>query len=66
MGIVSGVTMAAGAVRLAGGAFLGVPSLDAPTALVVAFGAMGLALVAALGPARRAAGINVAELLRLD
>jgi ABC-type antimicrobial peptide transport system permease subunit len=66
VGIVGGVTMAAGVVRLAGGAFLGVPSLDAPTALFVAIGAMGLAVAAALGPARRAAGVNVAELLRLD
>lgn len=66
VGIVAGVTMAAVAVRLAGGAFLGVPSLDAPTALFVAIGAIALALAAALGPARRAAGINVAGLLRLD
>jgi len=66
IGIVAGVTMAAGAVRLAGGAFLGVPSLDGATALFVAVGAMVLALAAALGPARRAADVDVAALLRMD
>ena len=66
IGVVAGVTMAAGAVRLAGGAFLGVPSLDHATALFVAVGAMVLALAAALGPARRAADVDVAALLRMD
>ena len=66
LGIVAGLMMAASTVRLARGAFLGVPSLDALTAFFVAIGAMGLALAAALGPARRAAATNVVELLRLD
>ena len=65
-GIVAGLACATGAVRLAGGAFLGVPSLDVCTALFVAIAAMALALAAALGPARRAAAVDVAELLRLD
>jgi putative ABC transport system permease protein len=66
IGILTGVTLTAGAVRLAGGEFLGVPSLDLPTVLVVIVGAMVLALAAALGPARRAADVTVDELLRVD
>jgi ABC-type lipoprotein release transport system permease subunit len=54
------------AVRLAGSALLGVPSLDARAMLVVAIAAVALVIAASLGPARRAARVDVAELLRLD
>ena len=66
VGIVAGLAVATGAVRLAGGAFIGVLSLDLLTGLFVAVGAMVLALAAAFGPARRAGAVDVAELLRLD
>jgi putative ABC transport system permease protein len=65
-GIAAGLLAAVLAVRLAGSALLGVPSLDARAMLVVAGAAVALVIAASLGPARRAARVDVAELLRLD
>jgi putative ABC transport system permease protein len=65
-GIAAGLLAAVLAVRLAGSALLGVPSLDARAMLVVAVAAVALVIAASLGPARRAARVDVAELLRLD
>jgi putative ABC transport system permease protein len=65
-GIAVGLTAAIAAVRAAESALLGVPSLDARSMFVVALGAIALTIVAAVGPARRAARVDVAELLRLD
>jgi ABC-type antimicrobial peptide transport system permease subunit len=65
-GIVVGLATTVAIVRFAGSALLGVPSLDARAALIVACGTVALTLAAALGPARRAARVDVAELLRLE
>jgi predicted permease len=65
-GIVAGLAGAVGIVRLAGGALLGVPSLDARAALTVSVVTVALTLAASLGPARRAARVDIAELLRLE
>ncbi len=65
-GIVAGLALAILLVRLAGRALLGVPSVDVGAALVVAAGALALTIAGSLGPARRAAQVNVAELLRLE
>ena len=65
-GIIVGLTAAIVAVRAAGSALLGVPSLEARQMILVAIGAIVLTIAAALGPARRAARVDVAELLRLD
>jgi len=54
------------AIRLTAGALLGVPSLDARVIVLVAGGVFVLALAASLGPARRAARVAVAQLLRLE
>jgi ABC-type lipoprotein release transport system permease subunit len=53
-------------VRLTGSALLGVPSLDSRAMLVVTLAAVALVITASLGPARRAARVDVVELLRLD
>ena len=65
-GGVAGMALAIVAVRLAAGALLGVPSLDARVVVLVASGVFVLALAASLGPARRAARVDVAQLLRLE
>jgi len=65
-GIAAGLLAAVAAVRLAGGALLGVPSLDARAMLLVTLLTVALVVAASLGPARRAARVDVAELLRLD
>jgi len=44
----------------------GVPSIDVRSVALVATGVFLLTLVASLGPARRAARVDVAQLLRLD
>ena len=64
-GIIVGFTAAILAVRAAGSALLGVPSLEVRLMILVAIGAVVLT-VAALGPARRAARVDVAKLLRSD
>ena len=51
---------------LAAGALLGVPALGQRAALIVAALVVALTIGAALGPARRAARVDVAELLRLE
>jgi putative ABC transport system permease protein len=66
VGIVAGLAIAAGGVRFVGGAFVGIPSIDLRMAVTVAAAAFGLAIAAALGPAHRAARVDVAELLRLE
>jgi putative ABC transport system permease protein len=65
-GVVCGLGAAIALVRLAGGSLLGVPALDARAALVVCACAIAVTLVGAVGPARRAARVDVAELLRLE
>jgi len=65
-GGVAGMTLAIVAIRLSAGALLGVPSVDARVVALVAGGVFVLALAASLGPARRAARIDVAQLLRLE
>jgi putative ABC transport system permease protein len=65
-GIAAGLLVAVAAVRLAGSALLGVPSLDARAMLLVTLAAVTLVIAASLGPARRAARVDVAELLRLE
>jgi hypothetical protein len=60
------MVLAAGLVRLAGGALLGVPSLDIRAPLIVLASGLALALAGGLGPARQAARVNVEELLRLE
>jgi putative ABC transport system permease protein len=65
-GIAGGLSSAAAAVRLAGSALLGVPSLDARAVVIVGAAAIALVVAASLGPARRAARVDVAELLRLE
>ena len=66
VGIVVGLAAVMGGLRAAGSALLGVPSLDARATLLVGMGAMALAIAAALGPARRAAQVDIAELLRVQ
>jgi predicted permease len=65
-GIVAGLGLAGALVQLAGSALLGVPSLDLYTIGVVTAAAIALILAGSLGPARRAAAVDVADLLRLD
>jgi ABC-type antimicrobial peptide transport system permease subunit len=65
-GIVIGPGLAITIVRLASRALLGVPALDLRTAIIVAACAIALTIAGSLGPARRAARIDVAELLRLE
>jgi putative ABC transport system permease protein len=65
-GIVIGLGLAIAIVRLAGRALLGVPALDFRAAIIVAACAIAMTIAGSLGPARRAARIDVAELLRLE
>jgi putative ABC transport system permease protein len=65
-GIAAGLLVAVSTVRLTASALLGVPSLDARAMLIVTLLAVALVTAASLGPARRAARVDVAELLRLD
>lgn len=65
-GIVAGLGLATTLVQLTARALLGVPSLDLYAIGVVTAGAIALTAAGALGPARRAARVDVAELLRLD
>jgi len=65
-GIVVGLALAIAAIRLADRALLGVPSLDVRTTFIVASCAIVLTLAGSLGPARRAARVDVGELLRLE
>jgi len=65
-GGVAGMALAIIAIRLTAGALLGVPSLDARVIVLVAGGVFVLALAASLGPARRAARVAVAQLLRFE
>jgi predicted permease len=66
IGLVAGVASAALAVRLAAGTLLGVPSLSVASGLGVTACAVALALAGSLGPARRAARVDVADLLRFE
>jgi ABC-type lipoprotein release transport system permease subunit len=54
------------ALRLARGALLGVPAVEARAILAIAVMTGAIAALAALLPARRASRIDVAELLRLE
>jgi putative ABC transport system permease protein len=65
-GVVVGFAAATVLIRVAGRTLLGVPSLDVLTAVSVAAGAIVLTVAAALGPARYAARVDVADLLRLE
>ena len=62
----TGLVLAIIGLRLAGAALLGVPSLDARVLVFVAASIFALTLGASLHPARRAARVDVAELLRLE
>ena len=66
IGIVVGLGLAIALVRLAGRALLGVPSIDVSAALVVVACAIALTIAGSLGPAFRAARVDVAVLLRLE
>jgi putative ABC transport system permease protein len=65
-GGVAGMALAIMAIRLTEGALFGVPALDARVVVLVASSVFVLALAASLGPARRAARVDVAQLLRLE
>ena len=65
-GIAAGIALALALVRVADRVLLGVPTLDLGTAVIVAACAAALTIAGALGPARRAARVDVAELLRLE
>jgi putative ABC transport system permease protein len=65
-GILVGMALAAGFVRLAGGALLGVPSLEIRALAIVLICGVSLAVAGGVGPARRAAHVNVEELLRFE
>ena len=65
-GLAAGVASAAAAVRLAAGALLGVPSLSIGTVVVVTACAIALTIAGSLAPARRAARVDVADLLRSE
>ena len=65
-GLAVGVVAAAVAVRVAAGALLGVPALSVGTAAVVAACAIAVTLAGSFGPARRAARVDVADLLRFE
>ena len=65
-GLAAGIASAAAAVRLAAGALLGVPSLSIGTVVVVTACAITLTIAGSLAPARRAARVDVADLLRSE
>ena len=65
-GLVAGLSLTIVLLRLAFGALLGVPSLDAVAVVIVIACAISLTVAGSLGPARRAARVDVAELLRLE
>ena len=65
-GIAVGLAVTFTLLQLAGRALLGVPSLDMYTTAVVTACAIALTVAGALGPARRAARVDVAELLRIE
>src|SRR5262249_23598785 len=65
-GILVGLALAIGLVRLAHRALLGVPSLSTGAVLMVVACAIALTLAGALAPARNAARVDVGELLRLE
>jgi putative ABC transport system permease protein len=65
-GMIAGIGATFVLLRLSGGALLGVPSLDARALLIVLACATALTIAGSLGPARRAARVDVAELLRLE
>jgi len=66
VGVVAGVGCAALLIRIASGVLLGVPSISVAAALVVAACAIALTIAGSFGPARRAATVDVAELLRFE
>src|SRR5262249_7480872 len=61
-GIVLGMALTVVLIRLAAGALLGVPALGQRATLIVVASVIALTIGAALGPARRAARVDVAEL----
>jgi predicted permease len=65
-GIAAGVAAAALIIRVAADALLGVPKLDLTAPLVVAVCTIALTIAGSVGPARRAASVDIAELLRLE
>jgi predicted permease len=65
-GSVVGLAAAIALVNLAESVLLGVPSLDTRAVLAVAAAAVALAVAGSLGPARRAARVDVGELLRIE
>ena len=63
-GMMVGVALAIALVRVAADALLGVPSLDGRSVAIVAISGFVIAMGGAMGPARRAARVNAADLLR--
>jgi predicted permease len=66
VGMFVGLGLTIALVRLAESALLGVPSVDVSTVVVVAAGTVVLSIAGSFGPARRAARVDVAELLRIE
>jgi predicted permease len=63
-GIAVGLAIVFVTLRLADQALLGVPALNVGVVVMVAVGSAALTIAGAVGPARRAARVDVAELLR--
>jgi ABC-type antimicrobial peptide transport system permease subunit len=65
-GAAVGLAAGSAVIRLAGGALLGVPSVDTRACAAIAAAIAGITVIAALTPARRASHVDVAALLRLE
>ncbi|UCC84123.1 MAG: ABC transporter permease, partial [Gemmatimonadota bacterium] len=66
IGVAIGVALAIGLTRLMAGLLFGVSPIDPLTFLAVAAGLIGVALIAAYLPARRAAGVDPMDVLRAE
>jgi predicted permease len=65
-GATAGLAAGSALIRLAGGALLGVPAVDTGSIAGIIVATAAITAIAALTPARRAAHVDVAELLRLE